>query len=89
MGRVAYLSNIFVRAFFIFVALVLVFRSWLWSFVLAVVINIIYELTAGRKFWQAWKNAPKKSRRHWRVVLRDLWRRMFARAYSGITCPPG
>lgn len=79
MGRVAYLSNIFVRAFFIFVALVLVFRSWLWSFVLAVVINIIYELTAGRKFWQAWKNAPKKSRRHWKVVLRDLWRRMFAR----------
>lgn len=79
MGRVAYLSNILVRAFFIFVALVLVFRSWLWSFVLAVVINIIYELTAGRKFWQAWKNTPKKSRRHWKVVLRDLWRRMFAR----------
>ena len=79
MNCFAYISNIFVRGFFIFVVLFLLLRSWWWSLFLTAAINIIYELTAGRKFWQAWKNAPKKPRRHWRIVLRDLWRRAFAR----------
>ena len=79
MNRTAYLMNILVRGFFIFIAFELLVRNWFWAVFLAVAINVIYELTAGRKFWQAWKNAPKKPRRHWRIVLRDLWRRAFAR----------
>ena len=79
MNRTAYLTNIFVRGFFIFIAFELLVRNWFWALFLAVGINLIYELTAGRKFWQAWKNAPKKPRRHWRIILRDLWRRAFAR----------
>ena len=79
MNCFAYISNIFVRGFFIFVVLFLLLRNWWWSLFLTAAINIIYELTAGRKFWQAWKKAPKKPRRHWRSVLRDLWRRVFAR----------
>lgn len=75
----AYLTNIFVRGFFIFVALDLLLRQWFWALLLTVGINLIYELTAGRKFWQALKNTPKKPRRNWRIVLRDLWRRAFAR----------
>ena len=71
--------NILVRGFFIFIALDLLVRNWFWALFLAVAINLIYELTAGRKFWRAWKNEPKKPRRHWRVVLRDLWQKVFAR----------
>jgi len=79
MSRTAYISNIFVRGFFIFVVVYLLLRQLFWALFLAVGINVIYELTAGRKFWQAWRNAPKKTRRNWRIVLRDLWRRAFAR----------
>lgn len=79
MNRTAYLLNIFVRGFFIFIVVQLLFRNWGWAMFFAVAINIIYELTAGRKFWHDWRTAPKKTRRNWRVVLRDLWRRAFAR----------
>ena len=71
--------NILVRGFFIFIALDLLVRNWFWALFLAVAINLIYELTVGRNFWRAWKNEPKKPRRHWRVVLRDLWQTVFAR----------
>ena len=79
MKRTAYLVDIFVRGFFIFVVLDLLVRNWGWALLFAVGINVIYELTVGRKFWQAWKNEPKKPRRNWRAVLRDLWRRAFSR----------
>lgn len=79
MSRTAYITNIFVRGFFIFIVFDLLVRSWFWALFFAVGINVIYELTAGRKFWQAWRAAPKKPRRHWRIVLRDLWRRAFSR----------
>lgn len=79
MNRTAYLTNILVRGFFIFIVVDLLVRNAFWALFLALMINLIYELTAGRKFWQSWKKAPKKPRRHWRIVLRDLWRRAFAR----------
>lgn len=71
--------DIVVRGFFIFVVLDLLLRKWGWALLFAVGINVIYELTAGRKFWQEWRHAPKKPRRNWRIVLRDLWRRAFSR----------
>ena len=79
MTKTGYLCDIFVRGFFIFVVMQLLLRNLPFSLFFAVSINIIYELTVGRKFWQAWKNAPKKPRRNWRIVLRDLWRRAFSR----------
>ena len=79
MNRTAYLFDVLARGFFILVALQLLFRNFFWALVMAVMINLIYELTVGRKFWQAWKNAPKKPRRHWRTILRDLWQRAFCR----------
>ena len=79
MNRMAYLTNILVRGFFIFIVLFLLVRNWFWALFFAVGINVIYELTAGREFWQAWKKAPKRPRRHWWIVLRDLWLRAFAR----------
>ncbi len=79
MSKIGYLSDVFARGFFMFVALELLLRNLAFSVFLAVSFNLIYELTVGRKFWQAWKNAPKKPRRNWRVVLRDLWQRAFSR----------
>ena len=79
MKRTAYLIDILVRGFFIFVVLDLLLRRWWLAFLVAVGINVVFELTAGRKFWREWRTQPKKPRRHWRVVLRDLWRRMFSR----------
>lgn len=79
MSRTAYLTDIFVRGFFIFVVLELLIRNWGFALFFAVGINIIYELTVGRKFWHAWRNQPKKPRRNWRIVFRDLWQRAFAR----------
>ena len=79
MTKTAYLCDVFVRGFFIFVAGQLLLRNWFFALFLTVGINVIYELTVGRKFWLAWKNAPKKPRRNWRVVLRDFWRRAFSR----------
>ena len=79
MKRTAYLIDILARGFFIFVVLDLILRQWWWALAFAVGINVIYELTVGRKFWLEWKTAPKKPRRNWRVVLRDLWRRAFCR----------
>lgn len=79
MQRAAYLVDILTRGFFIFIVLDLLVRSWWWALFFAVGINVIYELTVGRKFWQTWKNAPKKPHRHWRVVVRDLWQRAFSR----------
>ncbi len=79
MNKTAYLIDIFARGFFLFVALYLLLRNFLFALFLSVSINVIYELTAGRKFWHAWRNAPKKPRRSWRVILRDLWHRAFSR----------
>lgn len=79
MNRTAYLVDILARVFFIFVVLQLLLRNFVFSLFLAVGVNVIYELTVGRKFWQAWKKAPKKTHRHWRVILRDLWQRAFSR----------
>jgi len=79
MSRTTYLIDVFARGFFIFVVLQLLLRNFWFSLFLTVGINLIYELTVGRKFWQEWRNAPKKLRRNWRVVLRDLWRRAFSR----------
>ncbi len=79
MNRTAYLIDVFARGFFIFVVLQLLLRNFWLSLFLTVGINLIYELTVGRKFWQEWRKAPKKTHRNWRVVLRDLWRRVFSR----------
>ena len=79
MSRTAYLIDIFARGFFIFVVLQLLLRNFFLSLFLTVSINLIYEFTVGRKFWQKWQNAPKKPRRNWWLVLRDLWQRAFAR----------
>ncbi len=79
MSRTAYLTDIIVRGFFIFVVLELLIRQLWLALFLAVGINVIYELTVGRKYWRQWRAQPKKPRRNWRVVLRDLWRRAFAR----------
>lgn len=79
MKRSAYLTDIFARGFFIFVVLDLLLRQWFLALFLSVAINVMYELTVGRKFWQAWRNEPKKQHRNWRVVLRDLWQRAFSR----------
>lgn len=79
MSRTGYLMDILVRGFFIFIVLDLLLRSWWWALLIAVGINVVYELTVGRKFWQAWKQTPKKPHRNWRVVLRSLWQRAFAR----------
>ncbi|MCQ2381698.1 MAG: family 43 glycosylhydrolase, partial [Clostridia bacterium] len=57
----------------------LLLRKFFLSLFLAVGINVIYELTVGRKFWYEWKKAPKKTRRSWRKILLDLWRRAFSR----------
>lgn len=79
MTKAGYISDILARGFFMFVALQLLLRNFVFSLFLAVSFNLIFELTVGRKFWLAWKNAPKKQRRNWRIVVRDLWRRAFAR----------
>ena len=90
MNRTAYLVDIFVRGFLIFVVLQLLLRNFLFSLLITVAINVIYESTVGRKFWQTWKKAPQKPRRSWRSVGRDLWRRAFSRertkgfVYAGI-----
>lgn len=79
MNKTAYLVDIVVRGFFIFIVLDLLLRNWGLALFVAVGINLIYELTAGRKFWVAWKNAPKKTHRPFGVVVRDLWRKAFSR----------
>lgn len=79
MTKAGYISDILARGFFMFVALQLLLRNFVFSLFLAVSFNLIFELTVGRKFWLAWKNAPKKPRRNWRIVVRDLWQRAFAR----------
>ncbi|MCM1404416.1 MAG: hypothetical protein NC133_02865 [Prevotella sp.] len=79
MSRTAYITDILARGFFIFVVLVLLLRRWWLALLLDVGINVLYELTVGRKYWRQWRNQPKKPRRSWRVILRDLWRRVFAR----------
>lgn len=79
MTKAGYLGDILARGFFMFVVLQLLLRNFVFSLFLAVSFNLIFELTAGRKFWLAWKNTPKKPRRNWRVVVRDLWRRAFSR----------
>ena len=62
-----------------FVVLDLLLRNLPIALLIAVGFNIIYELTVRRKFWQAWKNAPKKPHRSWRQIARDLWHRAFSR----------
>lgn len=79
MSRTAYLTDIFSRSFFIFVVLDLLLRQWFLALFLAIMINVIFELTVGRKFWQTWKNVSKKQHRNWRVVLRSLWQKAFSR----------
>lgn len=79
MTKAGYISDILARVFFMFVVQQLLLRNFVFSLFLAVSFNLIFELTVGRKFWLAWKNAPKKPRRNWRIVLRDLWQRAFAR----------
>lgn len=79
MNRAAYLIDIVVRGFFMFVVLDLLLRNLPIALLIAVGFNIIYELIVGRKFWQAWKNAPKKPHRSWRQIARELWRRAFSR----------
>ena len=79
MTKTAYLIDVFARGFFIFVVLQLLLRNFFFSLFLTVSINLIYELTVGRKFWQAWKNAPRKPHRSWRQILLDLWHRAFSR----------
>ena len=79
MTKAGYLSDILARSFFLFVALHLLLRNFVFSLFLAVSLNLIYELTVGRKFWITWKNTPRQPRRNWRIVLRDLWHRTFSR----------
>ena len=79
MTKTAYLIDVFTRGFFIFVVLQLLLRNGFLSLFLTVSINLIYEFTIGRKFWQAWKSTPQKPRRSRRQVCLDLWRRVFSR----------
>lgn len=79
MNRTAYIFDILVRSFFIFVVLQLLLRNFLFALFLSAGINVIYELTVGRKFWHEWKNAPEKPHRNWRIIVKDLWRRAFSR----------
>ncbi len=79
MTKAGYLGDILARGFFIFVALQLLLRNLFFSLFLAVSLNLIFELTVGRKFWLAWKNAPKKTHRSWRIIVRNLWQKAFAR----------
>lgn len=79
MSRIAYLTDIFARSFFMFIVLDLLLRNLPIALLITVGFNIIYELTVRRKYWQAWKNTPKKTRRSWRQVVRDLWQRAFSR----------
>ena len=79
MSRTGYCMDILARGFFIFVVLDLLLRQWWWALLFTVGLNLVYELTVGRKFWVALRSAPKKPRRNWRVVLRNLWQRAFSR----------
>ena len=79
MSRTAYLTDIFARGFFMFIVLDLLLRNLPVALLIAVGFNIVYELTVRRKYWQTWKNAPKKTHRNWRQIARDLWQRAFSR----------
>jgi len=42
-------------------------------------INLAYEFTFGRKRWKQFKSTPKKQRRKFKQVLKDLWIKIFSR----------
>ena len=79
MTKTAYCLDIIVRSFFIFLVGYLLCRLWWLAFLITIVINTVFELTVGKKYWHQFKATPKKPRRHWRQVLLDLWHRIFSR----------
>ena len=87
MTKAAYIMDILVRSFFIFVAAFLIMSYTvrglglilLLSLLITAGINIIFEILWGKKYWRAFKSAPKRQRRTLRQVLSDLWHRIFSR----------
>lgn len=79
MNRYAYFLDIFVRGFFIFIVGYLITRWWWLALLLSVVINVVFELTIGRKYWRQLRDTPRRPRRKVRAVLKLWWQRAFAR----------
>lgn len=79
MNRVAYVMDIVVRGFFLYVVGYLVTRRWWWALLVSVGINAVYELTIGRKYWRQLKAAPRRPRRKIKDVLKVWWQRAFSR----------
>lgn len=79
MSKPAYLIDIAVRSFFVFLVCFLVLRIWWLAFLITIAINVVFELTVGKKYWRQFKSTPKKPRRKLRQVLLDLWHRIFSR----------
>ena len=78
MNRVAYVMDIIVRGFFLYVVGYLVIRRWWAALLISVAINVVYELTVGRKYWRQLKATPRP-RRKLRDVLKAWWQRAFSR----------
>lgn len=79
MNRVAYVMDIFVRGFFLYVVGYLIMRRWWAAFLVSFAINLVYELTAGRKYWRELRATPRPPRRKVRDVLKAWWRTAFSR----------
>lgn len=71
--------DIIVRGFFLYVVGYLIMRQWWAAFLVSLTINLVYELTAGRKYWRQLKATPRQPRRKIRDVLKQWWQRAFAR----------
>jgi uncharacterized membrane-anchored protein YitT (DUF2179 family) len=87
MTKLAYITDIIIRSFFIFIVGFLlisysVHNFWsavFLSLLVAAIINIVYEMTFGKKYWRQLKQSPKKPRRSVKAVLKDFWLRAFSR----------
>ena len=76
MSRYGYVMDLVARSFFVFVVAMLMVRTWWLAGLISLVINLVYELTAGRKYWRQLKNAPKKPRRRPKEILGIMWQRL-------------
>jgi hypothetical protein len=85
MSKFAHIADILVRSFLLFVVLWLIF-SYIFRGTLAVLgvsvlitaaINIIFELTVGKKYWV--KAKTKKAKRPVKQVIKELFARAFSR----------
>lgn len=85
MTRAAHITDIIARSFFIFVVLWLVF-SYVFrstpavlfvSILITAAINVVFELTAGKKYWK--NSVPAKPRRCVKQIAKELFVRAFSR----------